>query len=174
MQIKKSKSDVLLEVVAKYIKDREANKNTGDIHICIGRMSKKVFFSKLFAKLYNVDLLDGFYIFQQYAVETRIELLNEVEKCKEITFKDGNIWHTFIVKDLPETKSDVMQIDEKKLQGLTVKKLIEARKVLKKFNNAEAKSYKSWYCGATDETQVVVVNDLNTISKMGVKDGERK
>lgn len=166
--MKKSKSDVLLEVVAKYIKDREANKNTGDIHICIGRMSKKVFFSKLFAKLYNVDLLDGFYIFQQYTVETRIELLNEVEKCKEITFRDGNIWHTFIKKDLPETKPDVVKIDEKKIEGLNITKLLAARKELEKQSKEENKSFYKWYCGVTEETQEVVVNDLNTISKMEV------
>ena len=118
----KSKSDMMIEVVANYIKDREANKNTGDILISIGRMSKKYFFSKLFAKLYNVDLLNGFCIFQQYAAETKLEFLNDVQKTKKIIFRDGNIWHTFIKKDMPETKSDVVKIDEKNIEGLNVKK----------------------------------------------------
>lgn len=168
MQIKKSKSDVLLEVVVKYIKDREVNKNTGDILVSIGRMSKRYFFSKLFAKLYNVGLLNGFYIFQQYVAEARLELLNDIEKVKEITFRDGNIWHTFIKKDLPETKPDVVKIDEKKIEGLTIKKLLAARKELKKQSKEENKSFYKWYCGVTEETQEVVVNDLNTISKMEV------
>ena len=164
----KSKSDTMIEVVADYIKNREANKNTGDIHVCIGRMSKKVFFSKLFAKLYNVDLLNGFYIFQQYITETRLELLNDTEKVKEITFRDGNIWHTFIKKDLPETKPDVVKIDEKNIEGLNIKKLLAARKELEKQSKKENKNFCKWYCGLADETQEVVVNDLNTISKMEV------
>jgi hypothetical protein len=57
----KSKSDMMIEVVANYIKDREANKNTGDILISIGRMSKKYFFSKLFAKLYNEKVVWTFF-----------------------------------------------------------------------------------------------------------------
>lgn len=169
----KIKSDTMIEVVADYIKNREANKNTGDIHICIGRMSKKNFFSKLFAKLYNVDLLNGFYIFQQYVAETRLELLNDIEKVKEITFRDGNIWHTFIKKDLPEIKPDVVKIDEKKIEGLNIKKLLAVRKELEKQSKEENKSFYKWYCGVTEETQEVVVNDLNTISKMEVKDGGR-
>ena len=170
----KSKSDTMIEVVAGYIKNREANKNTGDILVSIGRMSKRYFFSKLFAKLYNVGLLNGFYIFQQYVAEARLELLNDIEKVKEIIFRDGDIWHTFVKKDLPETKPDVVKTDEKNIEGLTIKKLLAAKKELEKQSKEENKYFYQWYCGVAEETQEVVVNDLKTIYKMEAQHGGRK